>query len=232
MENVNQLLEIDWVQTFYNILLIMVGITAVVVIVAEFFDKVLKRPFRWWKSMRKDHTLLESTITELKSLSERHEKDVMISNKHDEEIKETLESFMDEMRAVVIENKKDISQFYENRVKDREQSFKVQKELTDTQKKLSDIVDKIDQKIDIMKNNTDTRFKENEEKQNERVQAELKDKIGQSYRYYHARKKINDIELEALEGLIKAYEGADGRNSFVHSLVQKEMYTWEKVERE
>lgn len=232
MENVNQLLEIDWIQTFYNILLIMVGITAVVVIVAEFFDKVLKRPFRWWKSMRKDHTLIENTITELKSLSERHEKDVMLSNQHDEEIKAALEGFMDEMRAVVIENKKDISQFYENRVRDREQSFKIQKELTDTQKKLSDIVDKIDQKIDIMKSSTDTRFKENEEKQNERVQAELKDKIGQSYRYYHSRKKINDIELEALEGLIKAYEGADGKNSFVHSLVQKEMYTWEKVERE
>ena len=57
-----------------------------------------------------------------------------------------------------------------------------------------------------MQDNTDKRFKENEEKENRRVQAELKDKIGQSYRYYHDIKKINDIEMETLEGLIKTYE--------------------------
>ena len=37
------------------------------------------------------------------------------------------------------------------------------------------------------------------------------------------------MELEALEDLIDEYESADGKNSFVHSVVQKEMYTWEKV---
>ena len=74
------------------------------------------------------------------------------------------------------------------------------------------------------------RFEENEKKHNKRVRAELKDKIGQTYRYHHSTGKINDIELEALEDLIEEYEAADGENSFVHSLVQKEMYTWEKVE--
>ena len=63
------------------------------------------------------------------------------------------------------------------------------------------------------------------------ISAELKDKISQSYRYYHSLGKINDMELEALEDLIEEYESADGENSFVHSVVQKEMYTWEKVER-
>ena len=65
----------------------------------------------------------------------------------------------------------------------------------------------------------------------EDVQAELKDKIGQSYRYYHDIKKINDIEMETLEGLIKTYEDYGGKNSFVHSLVQKEMYTWEHIDK-
>ena len=82
-----------------------------------------------------------------------------------------------------------------------------------------------------MQENTNKRFKENDEKQNKRVQAELKDKIGQSYRYYHNVKQINDIELETLEGLIQTYEDYGGTNSFVHSLVQKEMYTWEHVDR-
>lgn len=82
-----------------------------------------------------------------------------------------------------------------------------------------------------MQENTNKRFKENDEKQNKRIQAELKDKIGQSYRYYHNVKQINDIELETLEGLIQTYEDYGGTNSFVHSLVQKEMYTWEHVDR-
>ena len=60
----------------------------------------------------------------------------------------------------------------------------------------------------------------------------LKDKISQSYRYYHSKGKINDMELEALEDLIEEYETAGGENSFVHTVVQKEMYTWEKVIRE
>ena len=34
-----------------------------------------------------------------------------------------------------------------------------------------------------------------------------------------------------LEDLIEEYEAAGGENSFVHSLVQKEMYAWEKIER-
>lgn len=89
----------------------------------------------------------------------------------------------------------------------------------------------LEKKLTEMQDNTDKRFKENEEKENRRVQAELKDKIGQSYRYYHEVKKINDIEMETLEGLIKTYEDYGGKNSFVHSLVQKEMYTWEHIDK-
>lgn len=68
-----------------------------------------------------------------------------------------------------------------------------------------------------------------QQKNNKRIRAELKDKISQSYRYYHSLGKINDMELEALEDLIEEYETAQGQNSFVHSVVQKEMYTWERI---
>ena len=85
------------------------------------------------------------------------------------------------------------------------------------------------EKIDDMQRNTNERFEESERKNNKRIRAELKDKISRSYRYYHSLGKINDMELEALEDLIEEYEEAEGSNSFVHSVVQKEMYTWEKV---
>ena len=117
----------------------------------------------------------------------------------------------------------------DNRMHDRRQSLAIQKELTDAQKRLSDSLSDISRKIDALQQSTDERFIESERKNNKRIRAELKDKISQSYRYYHSLGKINDMELEALEDLMEEYESADGKNSFVHSVVQREMYTWEKI---
>lgn len=135
----------------------------------------------------------------------------------------------EELLQTIKDNQSDIKTIMENRIRDREQSFAIQKELTDAQNKLSESLSNISQKIDDMQRNTDERFMESERKNNKRIRAELKDKISQSYRYYHSLGKINDMELEALEDLIEEYESAEGKNSFVHSVVQKEMYTWEKI---
>ena len=35
----------------------------------------------------------------------------------------------------------------------------------------------------------------------------------------------------SIEDLIEEYEEAEGKNSFVHTVVQKEMYSWEKIDR-
>lgn len=137
----------------------------------------------------------------------------------------------EELLKTIHENQSAIKQIMDNRVHDREQSFAIQKELTDTQKELSESIFVLSKKIDDMQQNTNMRFEESERKNNKRIRAELKDKISQSYRYYHSLGQINDMELEALEDLIEEYEEADGRNSFVHSVVQKEMYTWEKTDR-
>lgn len=135
----------------------------------------------------------------------------------------------EEVLQTIKNNQSAIKEIMDNRVRDREQSLSIQKELTDAQNRLSESISDISKKIDDMKRNTDERFMESERKNNKRIRAELKDKISQSYRYYHSLGKINDMELEALEDLIEEYESADGKNSFVHSVVQKEMYTWEKI---
>ena len=62
--------------------------------------------------------------------------------------------------------------------------------------------------------------------------ASLKDRISQAYRHYHDKKKWTKIDKETLEGLISSYESCGGTNSFVHELVQKEMYTWEVVDED
>ena len=135
----------------------------------------------------------------------------------------------EELLQTIKDSQSDIKTIMENRIHDREQSLAIQKELTDAQIKLSESLSDISRKIDDMQRNTDKRFMESEQKNNKRIRAELKDKISQSYRYYHSLGKINDMELEALEDLIEEYESAEGQNSFVHSVVQKEMYTWEKI---
>lgn len=130
----------------------------------------------------------------------------------------------EELLKAIRENQAEIKQLMENRLHDRRQSLLVQKELTES-------ISSISQKIDDMQKNTEQRFYESEQKNNKRIRAELKDKISQSYRYYHSSGRINDMELEALEDLIEEYESADGKNSFVHTVVQKEMYTWEKDDK-
>lgn len=124
----------------------------------------------------------------------------------------------------------EIKQFTENRVHDREQSFRIQKELIDAQSDLAKSIDVISNKLDEMQRQTDRRFIESEQKNNKRIRAELKDKISQSYSHYHAVGEINDMEFEALNDLIEEYESAGGKNSFVHTIVQSEMYTWKRKE--
>lgn len=114
-----------------------------------------------------------------------------------------------------------VKTYQDNRVHDREQSFQIQKELTDAIQTLSDQLQALKNQLDAL-----------EVAQNKRDRAKLKDRIGQAYRYYTARGWWNPIEKESLEGLIEEYEAAGGENSFVHSRVQKEMYTWTLVEKE
>lgn len=116
----------------------------------------------------------------------------------------------------------------QNRIHDREQSFAIQKQLVDAQTKLAEQISEISQKIDNNQKITDERFIQSEEKQNKRVRAELKDKIGRTYRYHHELGRINDMEFEALKDLIEEYEDHGGTNSFVHDTVQPEMYVWER----
>ena len=63
----------------------------------------------------------------------------------------------------------------------------------------------------------------------ERDMADLKDRIRHHYSVYHSAGQITTMEKESLEDLIKSYEEAGGSNSFVHSVVEPELYTWKVV---
>ena len=60
-------------------------------------------------------------------------------------------------------------------------------------------------------------------------QASIKDKIERIYRESSVTKVCTDMQLETLKGLIQDYERYGGNNSFVHSVVVPEMYTWQII---
>lgn len=153
--------------------------------------------------------LAKTTAENLDKLQKRHCKD-------EEEFRNNLNNYMQESREDRKALHDEMTAYSVNRINDRKQSLEIQKELTDTQNKITDKVDGICKKLDDM-----------EEKENKRVQSEIKERIAQSYRQYNESKQISYMEFEALEDLIKTYEAHGGENSFVHSVVQKEMYTWE-----
>ena len=116
---------------------------------------------------------------------------------------------------------------------DHDELVKAKTDIANLQKKHKDDTEELHQAIkEISESVKDLlrRVDQSEEKQNKRVQAEIKDKIAQLYRRYNSNKSISKMQLEALEDLIKTYEDHGGENSFVHSVVQKEMYTWKQTD--
>ena len=211
MEYIEKLAEVDLFAWLLIGLLLLTAVTSIYKIVSE-FCAIFGKPIGWAKQRNKDHDMILENTTAIRELAELHKADTAISNEHDEKLREELGMFMEEVRT-------DIKAFTDNRINDRARSFEIQKELLDSIQSISD-------KLDTIQKNTDARFAVSEEKQNQRVQSDIKERIAQSYRRYNIAKKITKMELEALEDLIATYEAHGGENSFVHSVVQKEMYTW------
>ena len=215
MNALTDLLEMDIAAWIVGAFLIMAGINKGIEILGN-FSKSIGKPFKWVKKRDADHDELEKVKGRIADLEAKHTDDTKALH---QEIKDSID-----------ELKKQMKEYSDNRVSDRKQSFAIQKELTEAQGKISKSVDRIFDKVATLKEDTDRRFEESEAKQNRRVQAEIKDKIAQLYRRYHSTSTIKAIELESLKDLIRTYEEHGGENSFVHSLVEKEMYTWKVVD--
>ena len=215
MNALTDLLEMDIAAWIVGAFLIMAGFNKGIEILGN-FSKSIGKPFKWVKKRDADHDELEKVKGRIADLEAKHTDDTKALH---QEIKDSID-----------ELKKQMKEYSDNRVSDRKQSFAIQKELTEAQGKISKSVDRIFDKVATLKEDTDRRFEESEAKQNRRVQAEIKDKIAQLYRRYHSTSTIKAIELESLKDLIRTYEEHGGENSFVHSLVEKEMYTWKVVD--
>lgn len=70
-----------------------------------------------------------------------------------------------------------------------------------------------------------------QERDAETKRAEIKHSIEKAYRECCDTKVCTDTQFETLKDLIQAYEKHGGTNSFVHSLVIPEMYTWKLIKK-
>lgn len=216
MDNVEQLIHIDWWYVVIAVLLLLVCVKFIWSLFDWLFVEKLGIETKKMKQKRQESEQLKATAALAKTTAESLGKLQERCVKDEDEFRKSLNDYMEESRKDRKALHDEMTAYSMNRINDRKQSLEIQKELNDTQNKITDKVEGICQKLNDM-----------EEKENKRVQSEIKERIAQSYREYSKTKEISSIELEALEDLIETYEEHGGENSFVHSKVQKEMYTWE-----
>lgn len=153
---------------------------------------------KWMRRRKSEHSLLIKTSENLTKLQEKHEESVKQSIIHDNQIKENLSEFMSDMKKSIEETQKEIKQYAENRLHDREQSLQIQKDLTDSIKKIVERNTTKDKQID------DLMIAQREV---------LADKINEKYKYYISIKGIPEDEVDEFTNLHTAYKGVGGNHS-------------------
>lgn len=134
----------------------------------------------------------------------------------DEEFKNTV--YRLEKWAGEFEDK--LNQYEKNREHDRNDSIRIREEIYGAISKQSEGIDNLTQIINDM-----------QIKNSKTKRAEIKEKIERIYSECHPAMTCTDMQLETLKDLIDEYEVHGGKNSFVHSTVQPEMYSWQKIKR-
>ena len=174
MSDINRLSEIDFQTFFTNLFIIIFAIVAMVTVVGKFFA-MIGEPIKWLKGSNSDHELLSKTISNVEGLQETVQKGM----------------------AIVLESQNEIKKFYENRVHDREQSFKIQKELLASIETIAGTnATRDDQIKNLMTANKEL----------------LADRINQKYKYYISIGGIPEDEYDEFVALHKAYNGLGGNH--------------------
>lgn len=197
MEAITELTKIDYISLFVSVCAILIGIKAITSLFEWFVDK-LGLETKWMRNKKEEHELLIQTSQNLSELQKKHKIDVEESIEHDKRIQSELSSFMSEMRKSISETQSEIKQFAEKRLQDREQSFQIQRELTDSIKNIVESNLIKDKQIDNLMI----------------AQREvLADKINQKYKHYISIKGIPEDEVDEFTNLHTAYKGCGGNHS-------------------
>lgn len=125
---------------------------------------------------------------------------------------------IDDLKSIDKHLQEDIDKVWDTMAESREVSKNIREDMYGEIKNISSDLKTVIQTIDDMQAKNDLS-----------KQAAIKEKIEKLYRECHANMVCTDTAFETLKDLIDDYERHGGTNSFVHSLVQPEMYTWERI---
>lgn len=172
-------LQLDIVSIVIGIFIIISAIVSSATLIGKFCE-LIGKPVKWFQGKNKDHDILMTTV------------------KSEEELNTTMMNFIKEVRSSIAETQSNISQFAENRIHDREQSFSIQKELTDSIKELAEGHKARDKQITALM----TANKES-----------LADRINQKYKYYLSIGGIPEDEYDEFVSLHSAYKALGGNHT-------------------
>lgn len=138
----------------------------------------------------------------------------------EEEFRELVYNLKDLLTSLKEEVNNNKQESLSNRTHDREDSRKIRDEMYKIMNKQSEDIESLTKIVlDMKAQNSKTK------------RAEIKEKIERIYSECHPAMTCTDMQLETLRELIDEYEVHGGVNSFVHSTVEPEMVTWNKILR-
>lgn len=179
LDYIKEFFQLDFATIMAGIFTIMAGIIAMWQIIGK-FSEIIGKPFKWYNRRNKDHEELKSLIIEVKN----HEK-------NNDKVEETFVNFMNEM-------KKEMQKYNDNRVHDRQQSFDIQRQLTDS-------IDKMSQSASLNKVLIDALLEAQKEM--------MAEKINEKYKHYIAMDGIPEDEYDEFVSLHSAYKGVGGNHN-------------------
>lgn len=197
MEEIRALTTIDFYYLFISVFMMLIGIKAIICL----FEWIVQKfgiETKWMRKRREEHDLLIQTSKNLASLQSKHNEDVKQSIIHDKKIKDELSVFMNDMKTSITETQNELKKFAENRVNDREQSIRIQKELTDAIKAIIDGEKNRDEQIQSLICGN-----------KELLGAE----IDKRYRQYIALDGIPESDVDEFDDIYISYKNLGGNHS-------------------
>lgn len=143
-----------------------------------------------------------------------------------DKIKEIFEAwrkkknFEENAVTLISKNQKKIDYLEETMTKARQQSIEIRAKMYGDLGEVKGDVKSIITTLDSM-----------QKREEASKRADIKEKIERIYRECNEAQKITDMQYETLKELIEDYERHGGTNSFIHSVVQQEMYDWEIIKK-
>lgn len=190
MSELKQLTEIDWWYVVIALVVLLICIKLIWSLFDWLFFEKLGIETRKMKQRRQEREQLEATNELAKTTAENLYKLQKRCTKDEEEFRNSLNNYMEESRKDRKALHDEMTKFADNRIKDREQSIEIQKELKDS-------IAARDTQIEAL-------LLANKEM--------LAEKINEKYKYYISIGGIPEDEYDEFVNMHAAYNGVGGNH--------------------